>query len=50
MHIHGSGLSLKIGAHTVAVDAGADIIRAHDVAGAVQGARLADAIFRKTGE
>ena len=39
-----------VAAHTVAVAAGADIIRAHDVAGAVQGARLADAIFRKTGE
>ena len=39
-----------VAAHTVAVASGADIIRAHDVAGAVQGAKLADAIFRKTGE
>ncbi len=39
-----------VAAHTVAIAAGADIIRAHDVAGAVQGARLADAVFRKTGE
>lgn len=39
-----------VAAHTIAVASGADIIRAHDVAGAVQGARLADVIFRKTGE
>ena len=39
-----------VAAHTVAIAAGADIIRAHDVAGAVQGAKLADAVFRKTGE
>ncbi len=39
-----------VAAHTVAIAAGADIIRAHDVAGAVQAARVADAIFRKSGE
>lgn len=39
-----------VAAHTAAIAAGADIIRVHDVAGAVQGARVADALFRKTGE
>lgn len=39
-----------VAAHTAAIAAGADIIRAHDVAGAVQAARVADALFRKTGE
>lgn len=37
-----------VAAHTAAIAAGADIIRVHDVAGAVQAARVADAIFRKT--
>ena len=36
-----------VAAHTAAVAGGADIIRAHDVAAAVQGARVADAIYRK---
>ena len=39
-----------VAVHTAAVAAGADIIRAHDVAGAVQAARVADALFRKQGE
>ncbi|MBR2868901.1 MAG: dihydropteroate synthase [Clostridia bacterium] len=39
-----------VAAHTAAIAAGADIIRVHDVAGAVQGAKVADALFRKTGE
>lgn len=39
-----------VAAHTAAIAAGADIIRVHDVAGAVQAARVADAIFRKSGE
>lgn len=36
-----------VAAHTAAIAGGADIIRAHDVFSAVQGARVADAIFRK---
>lgn len=36
-----------VAAHTAAIAAGADIIRAHDVFSAVQGARTADAIYRK---
>lgn len=36
-----------VAAHTAAIAGGADIIRAHDVAAAVQGARLADVIYRK---
>ena len=39
-----------VAAHTAAIAAGADIIRAHDVAGAVQAARVADALFRNRGE
>ncbi len=39
-----------VAAHTAAIAAGADIIRVHDVAGAVQAARVADALFRKQGE
>lgn len=35
-----------VAAHTAAIAGGADIIRAHQVAAAVQGARVADAIFR----
>ena len=35
---------------TAAIAAGADMIRVHDVAGAVQAARVADAIFRRSGE
>ncbi|MBQ2846661.1 MAG: dihydropteroate synthase [Clostridia bacterium] len=34
-------------AHTAAIAGGADIIRVHNVAAAVQSARVADAIFRK---
>lgn len=34
-------------AHTAAIAGGADIIRVHDVAAAVQSARVADAIYRK---
>lgn len=37
-----------VAAHTAAIAGGADIIRAHDVFSAVQGARVADAIYRKT--
>ena len=36
-----------VAAHTAAIAGGADIIRAHDVFAAVQGARVADAIYRK---
>lgn len=36
-----------VAAHTAAIAGGADIIRAHDVFSAVQGARVADAIYRK---
>ncbi len=36
-----------VAAHTAAIAGGADIIRVHDVASAVQGARVADAIYRK---
>ncbi len=36
-----------VAAHTAAIAGGADIIRVHDVFSAVQGARVADAIFRK---
>lgn len=36
-----------VAAHTAAIAGGADIIRVHDVAAAVQGARVADAIYRK---
>lgn len=36
-----------VAAHTAAIAGGADIIRAHDVFSAVQGSRVADAIFRK---
>lgn len=36
-----------VAAHTAAIAGGADIIRAHDVFSAVQGARVADAIFRR---
>ena len=32
---------------TAAIAGGADIIRAHDVFSAVQGARVADAIYRR---
>lgn len=39
-----------VAAHTAAIAAGADMIRVHDVAGAVQAARVADAIFRRSGE
>ena len=35
-----------VAAHTAAIAGGADIIRAHDVFAAVQGARVADAIYR----
>ncbi|MBQ6267971.1 MAG: dihydropteroate synthase [Clostridia bacterium] len=35
-----------VAAHTAAIAGGADIIRAHNVAAAVQGARMADAIYR----
>ncbi len=38
-----------VAAHTAAIAGGADIIRVHDVAAAVQGARVADAIYRKQG-
>lgn len=38
-----------VAAHTVAVAGGADFIRSHDVAGALQGARIADSLCRKTG-
>lgn len=37
-----------IAAHTAAIAGGADIIRAHDVGAAVQGAKMADAIYRQT--
>ena len=37
-----------VAAHTAAIAGGADIIRVHDVFSAVQGARVADAIYRKT--
>ncbi len=36
-----------VAAHTAAISGGADIIRVHDVYSAVQGARVADAIFRR---
>lgn len=36
-----------VAAHTAAIAGGADIIRVHNVAAAVQSARVADAIFRK---
>ncbi len=36
-----------VAAHTAAIAGGADIIRVHDVAAAVQGARVTDAIYRK---
>lgn len=36
-----------VAANTAAIAGGADIIRVHDVAGAVQGARVADALFRR---
>lgn len=36
-----------VAAHTAAIAGGADIIRVHDVAAGVQGARVADAIYRK---
>ncbi len=36
-----------VAAHTAAIAGGADIIRAHDVAEAAQGAAVADALFRK---
>lgn len=36
-----------VAAHAAAISGGADIIRAHDVYSAVQGARVADAIFRR---
>lgn len=36
-----------VAAHTAAIAAGADIIRVHDVFSGVQGARIADAIFRR---
>jgi dihydropteroate synthase len=39
-----------VAVHTAAIAAGADIIRVHDVAGAVQAARVADVLFRKQGE
>lgn len=39
-----------VAAHTAAIAAGADIIRVHDVAGAVQAARVADALYRNQGE
>ena len=35
-----------VAAHTAAIAGGADIIRVHDVFSAVQGARVADAIYR----
>lgn len=35
-----------IAAHTAAIAGGSDIIRVHDVAQAVQGAKMADALFR----
>lgn len=37
-----------VAAHTAAIAGGADIIRVHDVFSALQGARVADAIYRKT--
>lgn len=36
-----------VAAHTAAIAGGADIIRVHNVAAAVQGARVADAVYRK---
>lgn len=36
-----------VAAHTAAIAGGADMIRVHDVFAGVQGARVADAIFRK---
>ena len=36
-----------VAANTAAIAGGADIIRVHDVYSAVQGARVADAIFRR---
>ena len=39
-----------VAAHTAAIAGGADIIRVHDVFSGVQGARVADAIFRNTGK
>lgn len=36
-----------VAAHTAAIAGGADIIRVHDVAAAVQSARVADAIYRR---
>ncbi len=36
-----------VAAHTAAIAGGADIIRAHDIAEAAQGAAVADALFRK---
>ncbi len=35
-----------VAAHTAAIEGGADIIRVHDVFGGVQGARVADALYR----
>ena len=37
-----------IAAHTAAIAGGTDMIRAHDVRQALQGARMADALFRNT--
>lgn len=37
----------SVAAHTAAIAGGADIIRAHNVFSAVQGARVADAVYRK---
>ncbi len=37
-----------VAAHTAAIAGGADIIRVHNVEAAVQGARVADAIYRKS--
>lgn len=39
-----------VAAHTAAVAGGADILRAHSVPAAVQGARVADAVFRRGDE
>ncbi len=36
-----------VAAHTAAIAGGTDIIRVHDVVSAVQGARIADSIYRK---
>ena len=35
-----------VAVHTAAIAGGADIIRVHDVFAAVQGARVADAVYR----